>query len=92
MILRDPLSLKRPDTLLCLCKPNIGGAAKQVGFAPSTLALNNYWDKVVEVLRASEWYAAPRPTGADAVLWDNRAAMLDTISMRRKRERLPVAA
>jgi hypothetical protein len=73
------LALKRPDSFLCLCKPNIGGAAKQMGFAPSTLALNNYWDKVVEVLRASEWYAAPRPTGADAVLWDNRAAMLDTI-------------
>ena len=73
------LALKRPDTFLCLCKPNIAGAAEQMGFAPSTLALDNYWDKVVEVLRASDWYAAPRPAGADAALWDNRAAMLDTI-------------
>lgn len=73
------LALKRPDTFLCICKPNIAQASAEMGFAPSTLALENYWDKVVEVLRASDWYAAPRPAGPDAALWDNRAAMLDAI-------------
>ncbi|MGO7790843.1 restriction endonuclease PLD domain-containing protein [Rhizobium ruizarguesonis] len=73
------LAMKRPDTFLCVCKPNISRASKSMGFARTTLDLENYWERVVEVIRSSEWYNSPRPSGGASRLWDNRAAMLDTI-------------
>ena len=76
------LSMKRPDTFLCVCKPNIVQAAKALDFARTTLDLDNYWERVVEPIRLSTWYNADKPDFPDGELWEARAAMLDTLFYR----------
>ncbi|WP_414815734.1 phospholipase D family protein [Rhizobium sp. IY2] len=76
------LSMKRPDTFLCVCKPNIVQAAKELGFARTTLDLDNYWERVVEPISLSTWYNADKPDHPDGELWEARAAMLDTLFYR----------
>lgn len=71
--------MKRPDIFLCVCKPNKAGVSDAMGFAPSTLDLENYWERVVETVRLSDWYNAPRPANKNREIWDNRVAMLDAI-------------
>lgn len=73
------LAMKRPDTFVCVSKPNLVGLSDALAFPKTTLDLVNYWDRVVEPMRVSPWYNAPRPTGKYAELWDGRAAMLDAI-------------
>jgi hypothetical protein len=74
--------MKRPDNFLCVSQPNLTLASGQLGFAKSTLDLANYWDKVVEPIRASEWWSADKPRGSTGDLWEGRAAMLDAIFYR----------
>lgn len=76
------LAMKRPDVFLCVSKPNLTEAAQRMGFAKSTLDLGNYWERVIEVLQASDWYNAAKPEGAEGPLWECRAAMLDAILYR----------
>jgi HKD family nuclease len=76
------LAMKRPDNFLCVSQPNLTLASGQLGFAKSTLDLANYWDKVVEPIRASEWWSADKPRGSTGDLWEGRAAMLDAIFYR----------
>lgn len=73
------LAMKRPDTFVCANGKNKGKLAKALNFAPTTLSLENYWDRVITPIQSSPWYNAPRPTGRDSELWDYRVAMLDTI-------------
>ncbi|UCF76137.1 MAG: hypothetical protein JSU71_02130 [Betaproteobacteria bacterium] len=75
--------MKRPDTFVCISKPNETEASARMGFSRTTLNLQNYWDKVVEVLRLAEWYNADKPDDAkEGELWENRAAILDAILYR----------
>ncbi len=76
------LAMKRPDTFICICRPNIAEASRRMAFSRTTLELDDYWDKVIEVLRLSDWYHARKPDGADGEIWENRAAMLDAILYR----------
>jgi HKD family nuclease len=76
------LAMKRPDTFLCVCKPNIAAASDALGFARTTLNLSNYWERVVEPIRLSTWYNAEKPEGRDGELWEARAAMLDALFYR----------
>lgn len=76
------LAMKRPDTFLCVCKPNLAAASDALGFARTTLDLNNYWERVVEPIRLSDWYNADKPQGGDGELWEARAAMLDALFYR----------
>lgn len=76
------LAMKRPDTFLCVCKPNIGLASEVLGFARTTLDLGNYWERVVEPIRSAVWYNADKPDGVDGELWEGRAAMLDALFYR----------
>ncbi|MBZ9998534.1 MULTISPECIES: phospholipase D family protein [unclassified Mesorhizobium] len=78
------LAMKRPDVFLCISNPNIDAAATEMGFAKSTLTLDNYWDRVVEVIRASDWYNTDKPETDEGQLWECRAAMLDAIFYRPK--------
>lgn len=73
------LAMKRPDVFVCISKPNLQGLAKALDFAKTTLSLQNYWERVIEPIRVSPWFNAPRPGGEDAELWDGRVAMLDAI-------------
>lgn len=76
------LAMKRPDTFLCICKPNIKLASEVLGFARTTLDLDNYWQRVVEPIRSAVWYNADKPDGPDGELWEGRAAMLDALFYR----------
>jgi hypothetical protein len=76
------LTMKRPDTFICICKPNIGEASRRMAFSRTTLELDDYWEKVIEVIRLSDWYHAQKPDGADGEIWENRVAMLDAILYR----------
>lgn len=76
------LAIKRPDVFLCVSSPNRREAAKEMSFPPTTLELENYWDRVIEVVRASNWYNSPKPPGRAGALWESRVAMLDAIFYR----------
>jgi hypothetical protein len=76
------LAMKRPDTFLCVCKPNIVEASKALGFARTTLNLENYWERVVEPIHLSVWYNAKKPDQPNGELWEARAAILDTLFYR----------
>jgi len=73
------LAMKRPDTFVCVSKPNLAGLAEALSFSRTTLDLDNYWERIIEPIRISPWYNADRPNGEDAEIWDGRAAMLDAI-------------
>ena len=74
--------MKRPDFFVCVNGGNKVGLATALSFAPTTLSLENYWDRVVEPIQQAPWYNAPRPVGPDMELWDARVAMLDAIYYR----------
>lgn len=73
------LAMKRPDTFVCISNPNKTGLSDALAFPKSSLNLDNYWERVIEPIRISHWYTAPRPTDTYAELWDGRVAMLDAI-------------
>ncbi len=76
------LAMKRPDTFLCVSSPNILEAAKALGFARTTLKLDNYWERVVKPIRLSRWHNADKPPNGEGELWEARAAMLDVLFYR----------
>ncbi|MDP1632503.1 MAG: phospholipase D family protein [Caulobacter sp.] len=78
------LAMKRPDVFLCISKPNRTAAAAQMGFADRDRKLKDYWDEVVGVVQASDWYNSDKPEGPEGRLWEARAAMLDSIFYRPK--------
>lgn len=78
------LTLKRPDTFLCVCGPNERRVGAGMGFAYSSLRLENYWERVVETVRLAEWYNAPRPAIRNREIWDNRVALLDALYYEQK--------
>lgn len=73
------LAMKRPDTFVCANGKNKRNLAKALNFAPTTLSLANYWERIIVPIQSSPWYNASRPSGDDSELWDYRVAMLDTI-------------
>lgn len=73
------LAMKRPDVFVCVNGENRTGIAAALAFAPSTLKLDNYWERVIEPIRQAPWYTTPRPTNRNRELWDARVAMLDAI-------------
>ncbi|MCR8826957.1 phospholipase D family protein [Pseudosulfitobacter koreensis] len=73
------IAMKRPDLFVCVDGPNKKGLAKALNFSPSTLSLDNYWDRIIEPVRQAPWYNSERPSGPDMELWDARVAMLDAI-------------
>jgi HKD family nuclease len=73
------LAMKRPDLFVCVDGDNRAGLAKALSTKPTTLGLDNYWERVIDPIRQAPWYNAPRPEGRDMELWDARVAMLDAI-------------
>lgn len=73
------LAMKRPDLFVCVNNGNKASLAEALHFAPSTLSLVNYWERVIEPISLAKWYNAPRPEGADEEAWDCRAALVDAI-------------
>lgn len=73
------LAMKRPDMFVCVNAGNTIGLAEALSFAPTTLSLDNYWERVIEPIQQAPWFNEPRPAGRDLELWDARVAMLDAI-------------
>ncbi|WOJ88341.1 phospholipase D family protein [Methylocapsa polymorpha] len=73
------LAMKRPDVFVCVNGGNTAGLAEALSFAPTTIRLDNYWERVIQTIQQAPWYNAPRPAGRDMELWDARVAMLDAI-------------
>lgn len=74
------LAMKRPDVFVGLNNANRVGISEAFGTAPTTLNLGNYWERVVVPMQNSPWWQHPRPRDALAGrIWDNRAALMDSI-------------
>lgn len=74
------LSMKRPDIFVCLNVANRDGICNAFGTAPTTLSLENYWERVIVPMQNSPWWLHPRPREVFAArIWDNRAALIDSI-------------
>jgi HKD family nuclease len=74
------LAMKRPDQFIGLNGANDRGICKAFGQPVTTTRLDNYWQRIIEPLRISEWWLAPRPEdGLERRIWDGRAAMLDAL-------------
>lgn len=74
------LAMKRPDIFVAINKGNRKELCKATGFVSSSLSLGNYWDRIVVATRVGPWWLHPRPNSRlDGRIWDNRAAMLDSI-------------
>ncbi len=74
------LALKRPDWFVAVNNANRGSLCAALAVAPSTLSLDNYWNSIVVPITMSDWWNHPRPTTrAEARIWDNRAALLDSL-------------
>ena len=74
------LAVKRPDVFVAVNSQNRRGLCEALVVAHSTLDLDNFWERIVEPVRMSPWWLAPRPKGGlEARLWDCRAAMLDSL-------------
>jgi hypothetical protein len=73
------LAMKRPDVFVCVNGGNRGNLAKALAYAPTTLSLDNYWERVIEPMRQAPWYNAPSPGRRNVELWNARAAMIDAI-------------
>lgn len=75
------LSMKRPDTFLCVDSANLKKLAQDVGMKrPDKLDYERYWTEVVERLQQAPWWQSPEPKQqSEAKAWHARAAMLDAI-------------
>lgn len=73
------LAMKRPDIFICVDSENRHGLSNDLGFSPSTLSFDKYWDEVIVPISESVWWQTSRPSGEEGLLWDGRSAMLDII-------------
>lgn len=74
------LAMKRPDVFAAVNGKNRDGICGSFGVASSTLNLSNYWERIVLPIQNSEWWCHPRPRDPlEGRIWDNRAALLDSI-------------
>jgi hypothetical protein len=74
------LCMKRPDLFVGVNDANRRGLCDAFGVAFSNLNLDNYWERIVVPIRLSAWWRRPRPRGANnGRIWDNRAALLDSL-------------
>lgn len=74
------LAMKRPDVFVCVNDANRSGISDAFGSAPSTLSLDNYWERVITPMQSSPWWLHSRPRESLAGrIWDNRAALIDCI-------------
>lgn len=75
------LSMKRPDTFLCVDGANLSKLAKDLGMTrPHELNYERYWTEVVGRLQQAPWWQPPAPKAhIEAKAWRARAAMLDAI-------------
>lgn len=74
------LAMKRPDVFYCLTSKNKKHFCKDFGIAYSSINYDTYWEKIIEVIRISEWYLNPKfKTQIEEKVCNSRAAFLDSL-------------
>ncbi|MHB8472328.1 MAG: phospholipase D family protein [Gammaproteobacteria bacterium] len=74
------LAMKRPDQFVAVNKGNCRGICHAFGVHHTTLGLKNYWECIVVPTLSSQWWQRARPRDdLQGLIWDNRAALLDSI-------------
>jgi HKD family nuclease len=74
------LSMKRPDTFVCLDSKNRSRLCKAFGITQSKMSYARYWSEVIERVRDAVWWNAPRPSsGEEEEIWLGRTALLDAL-------------
>lgn len=74
------LSMKRPDTFLCLDSKNRVKLCKDFGVKQSGIDYERYWDEIVERIQQSDWWMNPKPRGGlEKGVSLARAAFLDVV-------------
>ena len=74
------LAMKRPDVFVCVDSKNRRDLCKELGIVQSGLDYDRYWSEIVDRVRDSPWWQAPKPKDLDdAEVWKSRAAFLDAI-------------
>jgi hypothetical protein len=73
------LAMKRPDYFVCIDTANNKRLSAHFGLAASAVKLENYWAELIERVKLSRWWRAPRPRGVDRPIWDGRSAFLDAL-------------
>ena len=74
------LALKRPDQFVCLDSKNCRSLCADFGITAAGMDYPRYWDDVIERVRDTPWWNAPRPTDpVQQGVFDGRVAMLDAI-------------
>jgi len=74
------LAMKRPDLFVAVNGPNKQRLCDAFGVAHTTLSLDNYWERIVVPTQLSPFWNQARPRAAlPGRIWDNRAALLDSI-------------
>jgi len=74
------LSMKRPDTFICLDSKNRSALCKDFGIAQSGMDYNRYWDDIIARIYDCEWWQNPNPQNEiEAKVSESRAAFLDSL-------------
>lgn len=74
------LAFKRPDVFAAVNSKNKAGLCASFGVAPTTLNLQNYWERIVLPIQNTEWWNHRRPRDPlEGQIWDSRAALVDSI-------------
>lgn len=74
------LSMKRPDTFVCLDSKNRSGLCKAFGIAQNKMSYARYWGEITERVRDAVWWNARRPSdGEEEEIWLGRTALLDAL-------------
>lgn len=77
------LALKRPDQFVCFDSKNQKELCKDFGIKQTGMDYERYWDEIIEPIMDSPWWDSPRPSSkVESMVWDGRAAMLDSIFYR----------
>ncbi len=74
------VAMKRPDVFVCLDQWNRTGLCRDLGVAPTTLGLGEYWDAIVVPVHDARWWTHPAPpSGTKRDIWEGRVALLDAL-------------
>ncbi|MCW1985387.1 UNVERIFIED_ORG: HKD family nuclease [Sphingomonas sp. R1F5B] len=72
------LSMKRPDTFVCLNGPNGEKLFEEFGIKLHNKDYQGYWDQIIVRIQLSEWWNAQAPKGAlERQIWNGRTALID---------------
>lgn len=76
------LTMKRPDTFVCITSANKKKLKKSFGYAPTSSVdnLERYWEEIILKIQSANWYNSPEPKkGIEKQVWLGRAAFLDSM-------------